>query len=43
MAVVESLVKGKDSVVRGVNLRVIAKGKLCPHAYLQTCSKAVPN
>lgn len=27
MAVVESLIKGKDEVVRGANIRVIAKGK----------------
>ena len=27
MAVVESLIKGKDDVVRGANIRVIAKGK----------------
>ena len=27
MAVVESLITGKDSIVRGANIRVIAKGK----------------
>ena len=27
MAVVESLIRGKDNVVRGANVRVIAKGK----------------
>ena len=27
MAVVESLIKGKDNIVRGANVRVIAKGK----------------
>ena len=27
MGVVESLIKGKDEVVRGANIRVIAKGK----------------
>jgi len=27
MAVVENLIKGKDNVVRGANMRVIAKGK----------------
>ena len=27
MAVVENLIKGKDNVVRGANVRVIAKGK----------------
>lgn len=27
MVVVESFIKGKDEVVRGVNIRVIVKGK----------------
>ena len=27
MAVIESLIKGKDEIVRGANIRVIAKGK----------------
>ena len=28
MAVIESLIKGKDEVVRGANIRVIVKGKV---------------